>query len=107
MNGANEEPYVEGLWDALREVVDPEIGINVVDLGLVYSVEHHDRDVRVAMTMTTEACPLHEYLAQAAEAAIRRRAPELARIAVDIVWEPAWTPAMMSDSAKRLLGWST
>ena len=94
------------VWNALRQVVDPEIGLNVVDLGLVYSVECVDRDVRVAMTMTTAACPLHEYLADAAAAAIREQVPELARVTVDIVWEPPWSPAMMSDAAKRVLGWS-
>jgi metal-sulfur cluster biosynthetic enzyme len=106
MSQPNHATTEREIWDALRAVVDPEIGINVVDLGLIYGVEHHDRDVRVAMTMTSEACPLYEHLAQAAEAAIRSRLPELTRVAVEIVWEPPWTPAMMSEPAKRQLGWS-
>jgi len=92
--------------DALREVVDPEIGINVVDLGLVYNVALHDRDVHVAMTMTTQACPLHGYLTAAAEAAIRARSPDAERVVVEIVWEPPWHPRMMSQAARRQLGWT-
>lgn len=93
------------VWDALRTVIDPEIGINVVDLGLVYSVEVSGDQVRVAMTMTTQACPLHAYLTEAAEAAIRQVAPDVAAVQVDMVWDPPWSPAMMSDEAKQKLGW--
>jgi len=71
------------LWDALRTVIDPEIGINVVDLGLVYSVEVSGDQVRVAMTMTTQACPLHAYLTEAAEAAIHQFAPDVAAVQVE------------------------
>ena len=95
----------EQVWNALRTVIDPEIGINVVDLGLVYSVEVSGDQVRVAMTMTTQACPLHAYLTEAAEAAIRQFAPDVAAVQVDMVWDPPWSPAMMSDEAKQQLGW--
>ena len=93
------------VWEALRGVLDPEIGINVVDLGLVYSVEVSSNDVHVAMTMTTQACPLHAYITEAAEAAIRQRAPEAGTVRVDMVWDPPWSPAMMSAAAKQQLGW--
>lgn len=93
------------VWDALRTVIDPEIGINVVDLGLVYSVEVSGNRVRVAMTMTTQACPLHAYLTEAAQAAIRRLAPDAETVQVDMMWDPPWSPAMMSDAAKQQLGW--
>jgi metal-sulfur cluster biosynthetic enzyme len=83
-------------------VIDPEIGINVVDLGLVYSVEVSGEQVRVAMTMTTHACPLHAYLTEAAEAAIRQVVPDT-QVVVDLVWDPPWSPAMMSDAAKQQL----
>jgi metal-sulfur cluster biosynthetic enzyme len=94
------------IWEALRAVIDPEIGINVVDLGLVYGAEIRDDEVHVAMTMTTEACPLAEHLVAAAEQAIRARHPDVARVRVEMVWEPPWSPAMMSDAARRQLGWS-
>ena len=95
------------VWDALRTVNDPEIGINVVDLGLVYSVEVSGNHVCVAMTMTTQACPLHAYLTEAAETAIRQCAPDIEVVQVNMVWDPPWTPAMMSDLAKKQLGWRT
>ncbi len=93
--------------EALREVIDPEIGVNVVDLGLVYSVDVQGKEVRVAMTMTTPACPLHEYISESAKTAIRRHLPDVERVDVEIVWDPPWSPAMMSADAKRQLGWSS
>ena len=91
--------------DALREVIDPELGINVVDLGLVYRIEAEPDRLSVAMTMTTPACPLGEHLAAQAEAAVRRAAPQVAEVQVRLVWEPPWSPDLMSPDAKRRLGW--
>ena len=87
----------EQVLDALREVIDPELGINVVDLGLVYTVDLTDGRIRVAMTVTTRACPLHAYLTENAEAAIREIAPDAAAVKIEMVWDPPWVPAMMSD----------
>ena len=91
--------------EALRHVVDPEIGINVVDLGLVYEASARDGHVRVVMTMTTPACPLGESLAEDARAAIREHVSPVKSVAVDLVWEPPWQPSMMSDAARAQLGW--
>jgi metal-sulfur cluster biosynthetic enzyme len=91
--------------EALRHVVDPEIGINVVDLGLVYEANTRDGHVRVVMTMTTPACPLGESLAEDARAAIREHVGTVKSVAVDVVWEPPWQPSMMSDAARAQLGW--
>ena len=93
--------------DALRRVIDPELGINVVDLGLVYSVDIHDRNIHVALTMTTRACPLHSYITETAQRAIRECAPDAQAIDIEMVWDPPWAPAMMSDAARRQLGMST
>ena len=90
---------------ALRAVLDPELGINVVDLGLVYSAEVRERNVRVVMTMTTPACPLHASISQSAEETIRRHLPEVAAVKIEIVWAPPWNPKMMSPAARRQLGW--
>lgn len=95
----------ERVWEALRTVIDPEIGINVVDLGLVYSVEVSNNRVHVAMTMTTQACPLHAYLTEAAEAAIRQFAADAEAVQIEMVWEPPWSSEMMSATAKQQLGW--
>lgn len=100
------ETVKQAVWDALREVNDPELGINVVDLGLVYSVDVQDQRVHVVMTMTTSACPLGAYLAKMAEDAIRRRIPQAQSVDVELIWEPPWHPGMMSEAAKQQLGWT-
>ncbi len=97
----------EQLLEALREVIDPEIGVNVVDLGLVYSADVEGNAAHIAMTMTTPACPLHEYISETARVAVQRHLPELTQVDVQIVWDPPWSPAMMSADAKRQLGWSS
>ena len=89
---------------ALHDVIDPELGINVVDLGLVYSAEERDGDLNLLMTMP--ACPLHASISQAAGHAIRERGvPEVTSAQVEIVWNPPWNPRMMSDAAERQLRW--
>jgi len=90
---------------AVRHVVDPEIGINVVDLGLVYEVRRQDDHVSVVMTMTAAACPLGEALTEQVKAAIQQYVHGVTSISVDLVWEPAWKPSMMSPSARERLGW--
>lgn len=99
------EALVARVRDALREVIDPELGLNVVDLGLVYRVEVEEGRLSVAMTMTTPACPLGEHLSAQAEAAMRRAAPEVPEVSVHLVWDPPWSPDLMSPDAKRRLGW--
>ncbi len=108
MNGQGTRNGVtaEQVRGALRHVVDPEVGINVVDLGLVYDVVVENGNVRVAMTMTTPACPLGETLGEQAEATIWQNVPGVKSVMVDLVWDPPWRPAMMSDAAKEQLGWA-
>jgi len=89
--------------EALREVIDPEIGVNIVDLGLVYGIALDNGDVFVTMTMTSPACPLRDYLQNLVESTVRSRLPSARRVAVEIVSEPPWTEAMMSDTARRQL----
>lgn len=101
----SKEALLARVRDALREVIDPELGIDVVDLGLVYRVEAEEGRLLVAMTMTTPACPLGEHLSAQAEAAVRRVAPEVPEVRVQLVWDPPWTPDLMSPDAKRRLGW--
>jgi metal-sulfur cluster biosynthetic enzyme len=90
--------------DALRGVVDPEVGVNIVDLGLVYRAERTADAIDVAMTMTTRACPLGEMMLEEARAALIRRFPDVPRIATSLVWEPRWTPAMMTEQGHQQLG---
>ncbi len=99
------EPTSNDVLNALRHVIDPEIGINVVDLGLVYEVEARNGHVRVVMTMTSTACPLGESISEEAGAAIRQNVRGVRSVSVGLVREPAWRPSMMSNAARERLGW--
>jgi metal-sulfur cluster biosynthetic enzyme len=87
-------------------VEDPEAGMNIVDLGLVYAIATEGGRVHVDMTMTSPACPVASYLVDEATAAVRDIAPEGTDVQVDLVWEPPWTPDRMSGEAQRRFGWS-
>ena len=92
--------------EVLRAVVDPEVGINIVDLGLVYRAERTVDAIDVAMTMTTRACPLGEMMLEEARAALARHFPDVPRIATNLVWDPLWTPAMMTvQGREQLANW--
>ena len=90
--------------EALRGVIDPEIGLDVVELGLVYGVEVQGGAVRIDLTMTTPACPLGEHIQRDAEQRVRALAGVTDAV-VRLVWDPPWSPARMTDAARRLLGW--
>ena len=92
------------IMEALSQVVDPEVGVNIVDLGLVYSVDVQDGDVRVAMTLTTPGCPLMGHLLNMADAVIRQTVPAVTSVEIELVWDPPWDPSRMSEAAKIQLG---
>jgi metal-sulfur cluster biosynthetic enzyme len=92
---------------ALRLVMDPEVGINIVDLGLVYGIEQEGDRARIRLTMTSAGCPMHSMITQQAAAAVRVNVPALREVEVELVWEPAWTPAMMAPEARAILGWDS
>jgi metal-sulfur cluster biosynthetic enzyme len=92
--------------EALREVIDPELGENLVDLGLIYGITVEDRSVSVDLTLTTPGCPLHASLHAAAERAIRAMVPGVEDVHIQLVWNPRWTPERISDAAKQRLGFA-
>ncbi len=94
----------ERVTEALREVIDPEIGMDVVELGLVYGVEVDQGRVHVRLTMTTAACPLSEQIVRDAEESVQRLTGVEA-VHVELVWDPPWTPERMSPNAREALGW--
>jgi len=96
----------EEVLDALRQVNDPELGVNIVDLGLIYTIDITERRLQVSMTMTSPGCPLTGVLESEANDALHGAFPDLVSITLDIVWGPLWSPMMMSPAAKRQLGWS-
>jgi metal-sulfur cluster biosynthetic enzyme len=89
--------------EALRDVVDPELGVNIVDLGLVRRIDVAGRTVRITMTMTSPACPLRDYLQDLVESNVLSRSPEAESVIVEIVDDPPWSPDLMSDAARRQL----
>lgn len=98
-------PTEDAIRDALRCVVDPEVGLNVVDLGLVYGIEVSAERIGVRMTMTTPACPVSDTLVESARAAVRAAAPGVSDIEIALVWDPPWNPNMMSEIARDHFGW--
>ncbi|WP_210748086.1 metal-sulfur cluster assembly factor [Actinomadura latina] len=100
----DDTPDTQLLREMLREVLDPELGVNIIDLGLVYGVGVTDGVAQVRMTMTTPACPLSGYFEDTIRAALWG-APGVREVETEIVWEPVWEPEMMTDAAKDMLGW--
>ena len=96
----------EAILEALRSVEDPEAGMSIVDLGLVYAVEENAGGVRVEMTLTSPACPMGPMLVDEVVAAVRNVLPGTPDVRVDLVWDPPWTPERMSEAAQARFGWS-
>ena len=91
------------ILETLRQVIDPEIGCNLVDLGLVYSVAIEGNAVKVTMTLTTPGCPMHESIASGVRTALLQ-IEGVAIADVELVWDPPWHPSMMSDVGRAMTG---
>lgn len=88
----------------LRSVVDPELGVNIVDLGLVYTVEINEGNVKVKMTLTSPACPLGGVIQAQAHTALKKL-PWVKEVKIELVWSPRWDPhTMASEDARMELG---
>lgn len=96
-------PTEELVYQALRKCRDPEIPVNIVDLGLIYDVHVAEALVKVKMTLTTQGCGMGGYIAQEAEEQIRTL-PGVRAATVEIVWDPPWDPSMISQEGKKTLG---
>lgn len=95
----------EDVRTALRGVDDPEVGMNIVDLGLVYGVEVTPTRVHVDLTMTSPACPMGEMILEDAQHALETLAPAGVEVDLALVWDPPWTPDRMSEHARAHFGW--
>ena len=100
-----ELPTEEKVRQALRSVDDPEVGMNIIDLGLVYRIDVAPELVRVELTMTSAACPMGDMITDNARRAVSAAMPENVTVDVVLVWEPPWTPDRMSESARQTFGW--
>ena len=98
-------PDEQQIRDILRQVIDPEVGINIVALGLVYRIEAAAERVAIEMTMTSPACPMGEMIVEDVHAALAKVLPETIKAEVRLVWEPPWNPAMMDEASKQHFGW--
>ncbi|MFQ5837808.1 MAG: metal-sulfur cluster assembly factor [Thermoplasmata archaeon] len=97
-------PSEEEVMAVLKKCYDPEIPINIVDLGLVYDVDLKGDTVHVKMTLTAPGCPMHTTISED----VKRKLLSVDGVKeaeVEIVWEPPWTPEKMSETAKTMLGW--
>ena len=86
--------------DRLKTVIDPELGINIVDLGLIYLLEIADQKIIVTMTLTTPGCPMHNSMPGWVKETLSGVYPDI-EVEVNLVWQPPWTPEVMSKEAKR------
>ncbi len=91
------------VWEALKGVRDPELPINVVDLGLVYDVRVRDGSVGVKMTLTVKGCPMHQTIAKDVRERILQM-PGVKDAEVEIVWDPRWTRDMITPEGRQMLG---
>jgi len=104
MNNAPLDEYL--ILETLRQVVDPEIDCNIVDLGLIYGTRIEGRKVTVQMTLTTQGCPMHESIAWGVKNALLSM-EAVQEAEVEIVWDPPWNPSMMSDYGRARVGLRT
>ena len=96
-------PTVDDVYRELRQVYDPEIPVNIVDLGLVYDVKLENETCNVRMTLTSQSCPEARTIPEV----VKRRVTEIEGVSacqVEIVWEPGWTPQRISPNGRRILG---
>lgn len=103
MNEITENPKQAGVWAALKLVLDPELGISIVDLGLIYKVEVIGQRAMIEMTMTSPSCPLSVNIVDDVRLTVLKENYDLSGVQVDVVWDPPWSPELMSDDAKKML----
>lgn len=101
----NPAPDADAVRALLRQVIDPEVGANIVDMGLVYEVEVGADNILIRMTMTSPACPMGEMILDDVHAALGAALPENCAIDVNLVWEPPWNPSMMAERTRLHFGW--
>lgn len=98
-------PTEDDVREALKDVIDPELGYNIVDLGLIYGLVVEDGKVSITMSLTTPGCPASDYI----QGGVRERTTSMEGVEdvdVTVVWSPPWTPEMMSDDAKKYFGFA-
>ena len=96
-------PTREEVYEALRQVEDPELGMDIVELGLLYDVEVEGPKVKVIHTLTSMGCPVGPMIQENVDQVVRAM-PDVDDVEVELTWDPPWSPEKMSDDAKFILG---
>lgn len=105
MDASTKEQTHALITEALRQVYDPELGVNVVDLGLIYTMAVDEQGyVTIEMTLTTPGCPMHESIGEGVGAALQE-IPGITGSEVRLVWDPQWDPSRLTAEGRRELGW--
>lgn len=105
MNASTDHPLIPALLDACGRVYDPEFGVSVRDLGLIYGIAvSEDGAVVVTMTLTSMYCPAGDVITAGVKS-VAEAVPGVSAVRVELVWDPAWTPERLSPSARAELGW--
>ncbi len=91
------------VFEAVKEIIDPEVGINIVDMGLIYGVDIEDETVNITMTLTSPGCPAGGQLVNGTQH-VTQQLEGVEEVNVNVVWTPRWTPEMMTEEAKDELG---
>ncbi len=93
----------ESVFEAIKEIIDPEIGINIVDMGLIYEVDIDDTTVDIKMTLTSPGCPAGGQIVNGTQH-VTQQLEGVEEVNVQVVWTPRWTPELMSEEARDELG---
>ncbi len=91
------------VFEAVKEIIDPEVGINIVDMGLIYGVDIEEETVNITMTLTSPGCPAGGQLINGTQH-VTQQLDGVEEVNINVVWTPRWTPEMMTEEAKDELG---
>lgn len=95
----------ELIYQELKTIIDPEVGFDIVSLGLIYDVSFSDSKAKITMTLSTKSCPLHELILSWVNEAVLRL-NDVKECEIDLVWEPAWNISMASEEVKKALSFT-
>ncbi len=101
---AQREELKKKVIEVLKTVYDPEIAVNVYDLGLIYGINvSEEGDIHIKMTLTAPGCPLAGMIVAIAEATVKEKVPEAKNVEVELVWDPPWTPERVTPEGRKML----
>ena len=94
----------KSILERIRTVIDPEVEVNIVDLGLIYEVKHNEKEkkIHVVMTLSARGCPVGDVIMQHVETVVKAFLPDY-EVTVELTWEPQWTPELITDEGKKIL----